>query len=67
MWQKTTGYEEYHFVTRKREFDVLAEAAEELCCERLLVVTNDREEETEWKEKRLSGVSVGQFCSWLFY
>lgn len=53
--------------TRKREFDALAEAAEELCCERLLVVTNDREEETEWKGKRLSVVSVGQFCSWLFY
>ena len=53
--------------TRKREFDALAETAEELCCERLLVVTNDREEETEWKGKRLSVVLVGQFCSRLFY
>lgn len=36
--------------TRKREFDALAEAAEELHCDNLLVITNSQEEKIEWKQ-----------------
>lgn len=35
--------------TRKRELDALVEAAEELHCDNLLVITNSQEEKIEWK------------------
>ncbi len=35
--------------TRKRELDALVEAAEELSCDNLLVITNSQEEKIEWK------------------
>lgn len=37
--------------TRKRELDALVEAAEELHCDNLLVITNSQEEQIEWKDK----------------
>lgn len=37
--------------TRKRELDAFVEAAEELHCDNLLVITNDQEEQVEWKDK----------------
>lgn len=36
--------------TRKREFDALIEAAEELHCDKLLVITNSEQNELVWKE-----------------
>lgn len=39
--------------TRKRELDALVEAAEELHCDNLLVITNSEEEKIEWK-----GISI---------
>lgn len=39
--------------TRKRELDALAEAAEELRCDNLLVITNDQQETIEWKDKTI--------------
>lgn len=36
--------------TRKREFDALAEAAEELHCDNLLVITNSEQNELVWKK-----------------
>ncbi len=36
--------------TRKREFDALSEAAEELHCDNLLVITNSEQNELVWKE-----------------
>ena len=39
--------------TRKRELDALAEAAEELHCDNLLVITNDQQEEIDWKGKAI--------------
>ena len=36
---------------RKRELDALVEAAEELHCDNLLVITNSQEERIEWKDK----------------
>lgn len=35
--------------TRKRELDALVEAAEELHCDNLLVITNTQQEQTVWK------------------
>ena len=37
--------------TRKRELDALAEAAEELHCDNLFVITNDQQEQINWKTK----------------
>ena len=37
--------------TRKRELDALVEAAEELHCDNLLVITNSQEEKIECKGK----------------
>lgn len=37
--------------TRKRELNALIEAAEELHCDNLLVITNSQEEKIEWKDK----------------
>lgn len=39
--------------TRKRELNALIEAAEELHCDNLLVITNSQEEKTEWKGKEI--------------
>lgn len=47
--------------TRKRELDALVEAAEELHCDNLLVITNDQEELIEWKGKEVSIVSISHF------
>lgn len=38
--------------TRKRELDALVEAAEELHCDNLLVITNSQEESLNWRERR---------------
>jgi len=46
--------------TRKRELDALIEAAEELHCDNLLVITNDQEAQIEWKDNIVSIVSVCQ-------
>lgn len=47
--------------TRKRELDALTEAAEELHCDNLIVITNDQQEETEWKNHKIKVVNVGNF------
>lgn len=47
--------------TRKRELDALVEAAEELHCDNLLVITNNQQEEIEWKDKRIVIKSIGNF------
>jgi len=44
--------------TRKRELDALAEAAEELHCDNLLVITNSQEEKIEWKDKIINVIGV---------
>ena len=43
--------------TRKRELDALVEAAEELHCDNLLVITNTQQEETEWKNRKIKVIS----------
>lgn len=47
--------------TRKRELDTLVEAAEELHCDNLLVITNSQEEQIEWKDKGIVVKPVRQF------
>ena len=47
--------------TRKRELDALVEAAEELHCDDLLVITNLQEEKIEWKDKGIVVKPVSQF------
>lgn len=47
--------------TRKRELDALVEAAEELHCDNLLVITNSREEKIEWKLTAISVTSIQKF------
>ena len=47
--------------TRKRELDALAEAAEELHCGNLLVITNSQEEKIEWKNYKIKVISVGSY------
>ena len=47
--------------TRKRELDALVEAAEELHCDYLLVITNNQQEETEWKNRKIKIVNIGCF------
>ncbi len=47
--------------TRKRELDALVEAAEELHCDNLLVITNSREEQIEWKDTNIVITSINQF------
>lgn len=46
--------------TRKRELDALAEAAEELHCDNLLVITNSQEEKIEWKDYQITIIPVFQ-------
>lgn len=47
--------------TRKRELDALVEAAEELHCDNLLVVTNDQVWESKWKDKEIIIKPISQF------
>lgn len=47
--------------TRKRELDALTEAAEELHCDNLLVITNDQEEKIEWKETAILVTAIQNF------
>lgn len=47
--------------TRKRELDALVEAAEELNCDNLLVITNDQQEEIKWKNSIIKVVNIGNF------
>ena len=46
--------------TRKRELDALVEAAEELHCDNLLVITNSQEEKIEWKDYQITIIPVFQ-------
>lgn len=47
--------------TRKRELDALVEAAEELHCDNLLVITNSQEEKIEWKNKTIEVITYNKF------
>ncbi len=47
--------------TRKRELDALVEAAEELHCDNLLVITNDQEAQIERKGKIINIIPVSHF------
>ena len=44
--------------TRKRELDALVEAADELHCDNLLVITNNQQEKIEWKDKMINVTGV---------
>lgn len=47
--------------TRKRELDALVEAAEELHCDNLLVITNSKKEHIEWKDTSIVIICINQF------
>lgn len=47
--------------TRKRELDALTEAAEELHCDNLLIITNSQEEKIEWKRTAILVTSIQNF------
>ena len=47
--------------TRKRELDALVEAAEELHCDNLLVITNSKKEHIEWKDTSIAIICINQF------
>lgn len=47
--------------TRKRELNALVEAAEELHCDNLLVITNSQEEKIEWKGTAILVTSIQKF------
>lgn len=47
--------------TRKRELDALVEAAEELHCDTLLVITNNQYEIIDWKNHKIKVVNIGDF------
>lgn len=47
--------------TRKRELDALVEAAEELHCDNLLIITNSQEEKIEWKQTAILVTSIQKF------
>lgn len=47
--------------TRKRELEALVEAAEELHCDNRLVITNDQQEEIEWKGKEIIIKHINSF------
>lgn len=47
--------------TRKRELGALVEAAEELHCDNLLVITNSQEEQIEWKKRIIETTSISHF------
>lgn len=46
--------------TRKRELNALVEAAEELHCDNLLVITNSQEGKIEWKDSQITIIPVFQ-------
>lgn len=48
--------------TRKRELDALTEAAGELRCDNLVIVTGSHDETIEWRGRTISAVSVGRYC-----
>lgn len=47
--------------TRKRELDALVEAAEELHCDNLLIITNSQEGKFEWKGTAILVTSIQNF------
>jgi predicted AAA+ superfamily ATPase len=47
--------------TRRRELDALVEAAEELHCDRLCILTAHQEETLRWKEREVRCIPVGGF------
>ncbi len=47
--------------TRKRELDALVEAAEELHCDNLLVITNTQQVGVEWRDLTINIVSINKF------
>lgn len=47
--------------TRKRELNALVEAAEELHCDNLLVITNFQQEKFVWKNRIIKITSISQF------
>ena len=47
--------------TRRREFDALVEASDELHCDNLMVVSSDEEESIVWKGKNIRIVPVSKF------
>lgn len=47
--------------TRKRELDALVEAAEELHCDNLLVITNAQQEKINYKGTEIRVISIGSF------
>lgn len=47
--------------TRKRELDALVEAADELHCNNLLVITNNRQENIQWKHKAITVTGINKF------
>lgn len=47
--------------TRKRELDALVEAAEELHCDNLLVITNAHQVGVEWRDLTINIVSINKF------
>ena len=47
--------------TRKRELDALVEAAEELHCDNLLVITNSQQEKINWKDTNIVITRINQF------
>lgn len=47
--------------TRKRELDALVEAAEELHCDNLLVITNSEQQVINWKNRRIKVASVSNY------
>ena len=47
--------------TRKRELDALVEAAEELHCDNLLVITNAHPVVVEWRDLTINIVSINKF------
>lgn len=47
--------------TRKRELDALTEAAEELHCDNLLIITNSQEGKIEWKDRIIETTSISHF------
>ncbi|WP_289112529.1 ATP-binding protein [Bacteroides acidifaciens] len=44
--------------TRKRELDALVEATEELHCDNLLVITNNQEEITNYKDRKIEIIDI---------
>lgn len=48
--------------TRKREFDALVEAAAELRCDNLLVITSNRTESVEYNGHTIKVLSAVEFC-----